>query len=294
MSEQQGNYITEAMGMMGAGYDHPALEIEQERAVITRRNGKLTEEIRPAFVKISTAFKAEMKDIDPIALKVWLYIALSVNRRTGKAYPGLRKISEDCDLAINTIQSALVRLEGLQLLTVDRQSKRFNLYEPVDYVSANKADPSVSADDTDTQTVSDELQTVSVSSKTVSPRMIHNQSNQSKPDSYIDPIAQKLSDLKCRFNPNSANIIQAWKDAFPDEIILRAIQDAADRKKVSMPYIDQIIVSWQLNGIPPTREERAAQNKTKPKTDSRAEYMKNAFAQLQAIAAADPSYQGAD
>jgi DnaD/phage-associated family protein len=98
------------------------------------------------------------------------------------------------------------------------------------------------------------------------------------PDLYIaDPIAQKLSELKCRFNPNSANIIQAWKDTFPDEIILRAIQDAADRKKVSLPYIDQIIVSWQLNGIPPTREERAKnvrQNNTtnQPSTYKAPEY----------------------
>jgi DnaD/phage-associated family protein len=71
-----------------------------------------------------------------------------------------------------------------------------------------------------------------------------------------DPIAQKLSDHKCRFNPNSGVIIQGWKDDFPDEIILRAIDDAASRGKCSIPYIEQILITWKAQGVPPTREEK--------------------------------------
>jgi hypothetical protein len=186
MSEQQAEYLTDALEMIGM--NEPAIEIERSRTVVTRRNGKLTEEVRPAFVKISTAFKGEMKKLDPIALKVWLYIALSVNRNSGKANPGLRTIAEDCDLAINTVRAALERLEEAQLLTVDRQSRKYNIYEPVDYVSANRAAPTVSSTDTDAQTVSISGETVSISGETVSPRMILNQRNQNQPEHKKDFI----------------------------------------------------------------------------------------------------------
>jgi DnaD/phage-associated family protein len=77
-----------------------------------------------------------------------------------------------------------------------------------------------------------------------------------KPNINSEPIAQKLSDHKCRFNPNSGVIIQGWKDDFPDEIILRAIDDAASRGKCSIPYIEQILITWKAQGVPPTREEK--------------------------------------
>lgn len=74
----------------------------------------------------------------------------------------------------------------------------------------------------------------------------------------IDAIAQKLSDCKFTFNPNSGTIIQIWKDDFPDEVIERAIEEAYARAARSITYVDRILANWKMNGIPPTREERAA------------------------------------
>jgi hypothetical protein len=186
MSEEQADYITEAMEMAGKGYEHPAVEITPPHAVIERRGKEFQEVITPAFVKISTGFKEEMAGIDEIALKVWLYIALSVNRYSGKANPGLRTIAAGTGFAINTVQSALKRLEtDYNLLTVDRESRKYNIYEPLAFVSANKTTPisGVSPDDTVTETVSVEGESVSAKAPSVSPRMILNQINQSiKPD----------------------------------------------------------------------------------------------------------------
>jgi DNA-binding transcriptional regulator YhcF (GntR family) len=159
--------IDDAMEMLGAGY--PSLEIEQERTVVSRRGGKLIEETQPAFVKISTGFKAEMRDLQPVDLKVWLYIALSVNRNTGTAWPGLRKIAEDCKLAVNTVRDAIERLEDEHgLLTVNRKEGASSIYTPSDYVSANHS--TVSKSDTPAPTVSKNKPTVSNSAKTVSAR----------------------------------------------------------------------------------------------------------------------------
>jgi len=168
----------DALEMLGKGYEHPAIEIEQERTVIQRRAGKLESVDRPAFVKISTAFKQELATISGDALKVWLFISLSINRRTNKANPGLRTIAEQVNLAVNTVQKCLQELESLELLTVDRQSRKYNIYETPEYVSANRAEPTVSNGDTVAETVSNFDTTVSNSDETVSPSVILNQSNQ--------------------------------------------------------------------------------------------------------------------
>lgn len=176
MSEEKPEYLTEAEEMLGKGYE--SVRIEPERSVIRRVNGKMESYDLPAFVKISTSFKSELAEISGDALKVWLFIALSINRKTGKANPGLRTISENVKLAVNTVQKCLQELENLNLLTVDRQSRKFNIYETHEYVSANRAEPTVSNRDTDAETVSNLDTTVSNFAETVSPSVILNQSNQ--------------------------------------------------------------------------------------------------------------------
>jgi hypothetical protein len=173
--------------MMGTGYNHPSVEIEQERTVIQRRAGKLESIDKPAFIKLSTAFKQELPNISGDALKVWIFISLSINRKSGKANPGLRTISAGVKLAINTVQKCLVELENLQLLTVDRETARYNIYESPDYVSANRSEPIVSNGDTPPQTVSNFAQTVSNSENSLhksTVSVILNQSNQKEPDSF--------------------------------------------------------------------------------------------------------------
>lgn len=175
MSEEQAEYLVDALEMIGAGY---SVEIEQPRTVIRRKGGRLEEFDRPAFVKISTDFKQELAGISSDALKVWIFLALSINRNSGRANPGLRTISKNVKMAVNTVQKALVELEALGLVAVHRGEKRYNLYEIPDYVSANRAEPSVSSRDTDLETVSNPDETVSNSAQTVSPSVILNQKNQ--------------------------------------------------------------------------------------------------------------------
>ncbi len=168
MSEQQADYVTEAqeaIEMPGAGYE-PTLEIEAPRTVTERRGGKLVDSWRSAFVKIYTDFKSELKTIKGDDLKVWLYLALSVNRYSGTAHPGLRRIAEDTDLAVNTVRACLERLEETGLLDIEKADGKGNTYRPSDYVSVSKT--TVSKFDTVPSTVSKSEPTVSKSEPTVS------------------------------------------------------------------------------------------------------------------------------
>lgn len=146
MSEVHADYNTEtkdALEMPGKGYDHPSLEIVPASSSIQRRGKEFLERETPAFVKVSTAFKDELSEIDGNDLKVWFYIALSINRLSGTANPGIRTIALGCGLDKDTVSRAVKRLEAHGLLTVDRESKKYNIYQATDYVSANKSVPMV-------------------------------------------------------------------------------------------------------------------------------------------------------
>jgi DnaD/phage-associated family protein len=97
----------------------------------------------PAFVKVFTNFKEMLPSIDANALKVWLFIALSINRESAQAHPGIRTIARGCGLDKDTITRAVKRLEGSGLLKVERQNRRYNLYAVPAYVSANSRQETV-------------------------------------------------------------------------------------------------------------------------------------------------------
>lgn len=153
--EDQGDYITEALDLL---HGEPSVEIEAPRQVTERRDGKLVETEKSAFVKLYTSFKKELKDIDGGELKVWIYLVLSINRYTKDARPGLRKIAEDTGMSVNTVRGIISRLEERGLLDVEKAGGKGSVYHPADYASVSK---------TDTVTVSKSAGTVSKNEGTV-------------------------------------------------------------------------------------------------------------------------------
>lgn len=81
-----------------------------------------------------------------------------------------------------------------------------------------------------------------------------------------EPIAQKLTDEKFIFNPNTGTFLQVWKDDFKDDVIIRAIDQAIAHGARSITYVDKILIGWKANGVPPTRSEQisAAKKPTQP------------------------------
>jgi hypothetical protein len=142
------------------------LEIHSQTTVIRRRGFEMYEDVVPAFIKISTGFKAELKNIGATALKVWVYLALSINRNTEQAHPGIRTIAEACGIGQNTVIAAVRELESLGLLLVNRKDRKFNIYEIPSYVSANSR--TASKTEAVKKTASEILSTASVEEETAS------------------------------------------------------------------------------------------------------------------------------
>lgn len=139
MSEDRPQYLTDALEMIG---NQPATVIEPPRQIFERKpSGEFEEVSSPAWIKFSTAFKPELKKIDGNALKIWVFIALSVNYK-GEAFPAIQTIAWAVDLSHTTVIAHLRELEKLGLLAVRRGEKRHNIYEiSDDYVKVGRGEP---------------------------------------------------------------------------------------------------------------------------------------------------------
>lgn len=129
MSEQQGNY------------EAASVVIEPPRKRIERRGKRMQEVEIPAFVKFSTEFKSELADLDVYALKVFLYIGLSINFETETAFPGVRKIAADTKMDKDTVSKAVDELEEKGLLQVWRREGASNIYKPALYFAIGDSVP---------------------------------------------------------------------------------------------------------------------------------------------------------
>jgi len=243
MGEEKGTHKTgnpevdDALEMMWKGYGEAPLEIHPQTTVIRRRGWEMVEEVVPAFVKISTAFKEEMAGIDGNALKVWLFIALSINRNTEQAHPGVRKIAAKCGIAENTVTAKIKELEAVGLLTVNREDRKYNIYEVPDYVSANKTASKSEA------TASIDAETASINPQTASKLLRLNQINQSN---QIKPDSRVLSKEKIKeITENTERRILEG---------LRGAQSSWDgREKIPEPIRDLLDAFVKVSGIKPVR-----------------------------------------
>lgn len=57
-------------------------------------------------------------------------------------------------------------------------------------------------------------------------------------------------------NSNTPKFVDAWKEKHEPPRILQAIGIATEKKARSMKYVDEILIGWEANGYPKTREER--------------------------------------
>jgi DnaD/phage-associated family protein len=55
---------------------------------------------------------------------------------------------------------------------------------------------------------------------------------------------------------NSADMIDAWMSVHTDEWILKAIEMAKAKRARSANYVDSILIGWEANGYPQTRDQK--------------------------------------
>lgn len=119
-----------------------SVTVEPPRKKVVRRGKRMMEVEEPAYVKFSTDFKSELKHLNEFALKVFIYIGLSIGFETGKAFPGVRKIAEETGMDKDTVTKAVEELEEKGYLDVFRREGNSNIYTPTRYFSIGTTVPS--------------------------------------------------------------------------------------------------------------------------------------------------------
>lgn len=127
--------IEEALALL---HGESSVTIEPARKKVVRHKGRMVEVEEAAFVKFSTNFKNELADLGEYALKVFLYIGLSIGFHSGSSHPGVRKIAEETGMAQNTVIKAVEELEEKGFLDVYRREGASNVYTPIRYISIGK------------------------------------------------------------------------------------------------------------------------------------------------------------
>lgn len=88
-------------------------------------------------------------------------------------------------------------------------------------------------------------------------------------DSGDAKIFQALSEMTGGgLNSNTPKFVDAWKERHTEEWILRAIGIAREKKIRSVKYVDEILVGWEANGYPKTREERVQERRANGKNSN--------------------------
>jgi hypothetical protein len=83
------------------------------------------------------------------------------------------------------------------------------------------------------------------------------------PSSSRDMVTTILQKHKNKLVPNSNEIIDAWLEYHTLE---RIEQAATKYTGKNVNYLDTVLIDWQVNGYPPTRQERIEGAKKQPET----------------------------
>ena len=128
MSEQQADYLSDAMEMMGAGYDQPAAVIDPPRTVNALRENGIADYKVWGWVKTSSKFRAHIKILRGAKHAIWHWLALSVDE-TGKCKETIKSICEGTGYSHTEVIDSLKELDAMGYLSIQRDTKG-NVYNP--------------------------------------------------------------------------------------------------------------------------------------------------------------------
>lgn len=80
-------------------------------------------------------------------------------------------------------------------------------------------------------------------------------------------IAKNLENLTGALKGTDAPLISAWVEKHTDEWIDKALEIAKAKGARSSAYVDRILIGWEANGYPKTREQQIAERKAEKKQE---------------------------
>jgi DnaD/phage-associated family protein len=85
-----------------------------------------------------------------------------------------------------------------------------------------------------------------------------------EPSEIDKAIFAALEDLMGALNTDTPRLVDTWKEKHPLERILQAVGIAKTKGARSEKYVDKVLIGWEANGYPKTREEQVKAAKKSP------------------------------
>lgn len=213
---------------------------------------------------MSLVFEYDMPDLltddgrtvpDSTAKFVLLALADHCNDEGEGAYPGVKRICKKTSMSSQTVCNALNALRTNEYTTLEGKSKvdtnnyTINLnklvqplgFQPLESDDSSRQNPPIPA-------------------ARVKPSVNH-QVNQDI-DRQIFTALESLTGGLLR--SDTPRMVDTWKEKHPFERIMQAIDLAKAKGRMPVTYVDSILIGWEANGYPKTREQQIAERKVQP------------------------------
>jgi DnaD/phage-associated family protein len=175
----------------------------------------------------------------------------------GWCFPSLATLGSDLSKSKQSVGRDTIALRKLGYLQVTARynkqtgARRSSLYRlRFDLPPVNMDDSTPSTSEVDTPSTSE----VDVNDPVNDPNKIE-----------IGAIFEALEGLGGGLNSSVTRYVDAWVEKHPIEWILKAIEETKERGATSEKYTDKILINWEANGYPKTRDERVQAAKSNGK-----------------------------
>ena len=175
--------------------------------------------------------------------------------KDGWCYPSLKTLGKDLNKSAQAVGRDTIALRKLGYLQVKNRydaktkSRHSNLYRLV--FDFNVDDSTLSTSYVDTLSTSDVEVNVPIND----------------PIKRYSAIAKKLENLTGALKGTDAPLISAWVEKHTDQWIEKALEIAKDKGARSSAYVDRILIGWEANGYPKTREQQVSERKGEKKQE---------------------------
>lgn len=126
MSEQQAEYVTEAMELLNG---EPAAEIHPPKTIKVLSDAGLIDYKVWGWVKTSTQFIYHIKKLKGAKLAIWQVVSLMIDE-DGECKLTIAEIAELAGYSYSETHASLAELDRMNYLSIDKTSGRKSMYAP--------------------------------------------------------------------------------------------------------------------------------------------------------------------
>lgn len=245
MSEDQADYITDALEMIGAGYDKAAI-IERSRIIHGVGENGLEEYRLFGWVKMSAKFCAHIRKLRGAKLAIWLCLALNISEN-GECKLTQKELCAMTGYSHTEVIESVKELDEMGFLSVDRRGKK-NLYQPVFVAKGTGNTPHA-------KSLVKKLDSTPADSLESSPSYINSAPTSIKKKKEVKTSAEKSAKPE---TPSEVKIFREVTSRYPNKVnypdVVKIVQSISARlcRPATADDLRPFFAEWTFRGSNPT------------------------------------------